>query len=104
MSAPLAFGTSAVGCGIGFSFWGLVLAIMGVLAACIAFVAIAATRVLVWPPEKLAVQANKTLLWARIQRAYFVSSLIFWPIVLARLVVLLLQYVESGSFDAWLLA
>ena len=89
----LAFGTSAIGFTIGLeSVAGQVMAVMGVFAASVAFAVDGFTRVLLWPAEKLAYKAKKTLLWAHVTRVFYISSLVFLPLVLMRLVVLLLHY------------
>ena len=78
-----AFGTLAAGCALGLTTTvGRLVAASGAIAVFLAF-AIAAKRVLVWPPSKLAYVMKKTLSWAHITRGYYVSSLFFWPMVIA---------------------
>ena len=78
---------AAGGCFIGFeTVQGRLMAILGVLGIEGAF-AVASTRVLVWPPTKLAYVAKKTLMWAKLMRVYFVSSLAFWLTVLVLLLI-----------------
>ena len=45
--------------------------------------ALAATRVLSWPPAKLAHVSKKTVVWARIMRLYYMSALLYWPFATA---------------------
>ena len=79
------FAIGCVGCFyFGENTTGRVVAAVGSLGVFLAF-AIASTRVLVWPAPKLAYIAKKTLLWARIDKPYFVSSLLFWPVVIVLL-------------------
>ena len=80
-----AFGTLYLGLYLGLQHpYGRAGAVLGALAVWIAF-AVASTRVLQWPPAKLAYIAKKTYTWAIFMRGYWRSSLVLWPLVAIRL-------------------
>ena len=56
---------------------GRVVTMAGLFTVLASFV-IAGMKVLQWPASKLAHVVKKTLLWAYIIKAYFISSLAFW--------------------------